>query len=348
MMPVLLVLGFAAQSARADFDAGMAAAKRKDFASAMKEWMPLAERGDARAQTMVGELYAFGKGVPQDDRKAADWFLRAAEQGHAEAQFDLGKMNSLGRGMAKNDVQAANWYRRGAVQGDRRSQSMLATAYLLGRGVAQDDVEAAKWARLAATQGDASSQRTLGWLYVIGRGVPQDEDEGGKWLRRAADQGDAPAIRALAQLPISRIVTEAADKANASVPVQDASSLDQAAAMMKSALHEADFLQSECLRRRPGLQAEIDRDLARWKETESRAMARADALWSAQEATLPYPGAIWDIEERGLRAHLDDTEKNLGSSGVNAWCRKYFFDLSEGIWRRRTPKVYTLLDGNPQ
>jgi len=348
MIPVLLVLGFAAQSARADFNAGVAAAKRKDFATAMKEWMPLAERGDARAQTKVGELYAFGKGVPQDDRKAADWFLRAAEQGNAEAQFDLGKMNSLGRGMAKDDVQAAIWYRRGADQGDMRSQSMLATAYFLGRGVVQDDVEAAKWARLAATQGDASSQRTLGWLYVIGRGVPQDEDEGGKWLRRAADQGDALAKRVLAQLPVSRIVTEAVDKTNASLPHNDASSLEQAVAIMQAAVHEADFLHNECLQRRPGLRGEIDRDLARWKKTESRAMARAHALWSTQEATLPSPTTIWELEERGLRANLDNVEKSLGSSGVNAWCRKYFSDLSEGIWRRRTPKVYSLLDEEPR
>ena len=50
-----------------------------------------ADAGDARAQYLLGGRYSSGwGGVPQDDRQALKWFLRAAKQGHAGAQYILG------------------------------------------------------------------------------------------------------------------------------------------------------------------------------------------------------------------------------------------------------------------
>ena len=45
-----------------------------------------AEQGDALAQAILGMMYAEGKGVRQDDKKAAEWYRKAAEQGEARAQ----------------------------------------------------------------------------------------------------------------------------------------------------------------------------------------------------------------------------------------------------------------------
>jgi TPR repeat protein len=44
-----------------------------------------AERGYVPAQEVVGMMYAIGKGVPQDYREAAKWFLTAAEAGNTRA-----------------------------------------------------------------------------------------------------------------------------------------------------------------------------------------------------------------------------------------------------------------------
>jgi|TARA_B100001964_G_scaffold160621_1_gene176370 hypothetical protein len=41
-----------------------------NYATAMREFRPLAEQGDADAQSMLGVMYALGKGVAQDDAQA--------------------------------------------------------------------------------------------------------------------------------------------------------------------------------------------------------------------------------------------------------------------------------------
>jgi hypothetical protein len=67
-------------------DKGLEAAQKGDFATALREWRPLAEQGDAGAQYNLGVMYRQGQGVPQDDKTAVKWYRLAAEQGHAEAQ----------------------------------------------------------------------------------------------------------------------------------------------------------------------------------------------------------------------------------------------------------------------
>ena len=43
------------------------------------------DTGDPKSMTLLGELYANGLGVPQDDKKAADWYKIAADRGDCEA-----------------------------------------------------------------------------------------------------------------------------------------------------------------------------------------------------------------------------------------------------------------------
>ncbi len=69
--------------AEADFNAGLAAYKQGDYATALREWNPLAKQGDANAQNNLGFMYYKGHGVPQDYAEAVKWFRKAAEQGNA-------------------------------------------------------------------------------------------------------------------------------------------------------------------------------------------------------------------------------------------------------------------------
>ncbi len=77
----MLSLPVAAQ----DFEAGMAAYKRGDYAMALREWLPLAERGNEKAQAVLGGMYYMGRGVQQDDVNAAMWLGLAARQGEQYA-----------------------------------------------------------------------------------------------------------------------------------------------------------------------------------------------------------------------------------------------------------------------
>ncbi len=82
---LVLALALPAPVAGADFQAGTEAFNRGDYASALKEWRPLAEQGDANAHYLLGTMYADGKGVPQDSAEAMKWYRLAAEQGYAAA-----------------------------------------------------------------------------------------------------------------------------------------------------------------------------------------------------------------------------------------------------------------------
>ncbi len=64
----------------------VAAYTQGDFATAVRELLPLAQHGDGEAQFSLGTMSIKGWGVPQDDTEAAHWYQRAAMQGMAEAQ----------------------------------------------------------------------------------------------------------------------------------------------------------------------------------------------------------------------------------------------------------------------
>ena len=123
----VVALLFSAGSAWADFDDGLAAYQRGDYATALKEFRPLAEQGDAGAQQYLGNMYATGRGVPENDAEAVKWYGKAAAQGHASAQFSLGLMYFNGEGVTENDAEAAKWYLKAAEQGHVGAEVLLGT-----------------------------------------------------------------------------------------------------------------------------------------------------------------------------------------------------------------------------
>ena len=65
----------------ANYKAGLEAYERGDYATALREWRPLAEQGDASAQYNLGLLYTNGQGVPQDFVQAYKWYYLASASG---------------------------------------------------------------------------------------------------------------------------------------------------------------------------------------------------------------------------------------------------------------------------
>ena len=102
IISAVVVLIRLAAPAWAGFDEGTAAYNRGDYATALREWRPLAEQGDANAQYNLGLMTYHGRGVPQDDAQAVRWYRKAAEQGDARAQFNLGSMFAYGRGVPRD------------------------------------------------------------------------------------------------------------------------------------------------------------------------------------------------------------------------------------------------------
>ena len=151
---VYRILNVSSTSVWAGFDEGMQAYMRGDFATAVREWQPLAQQGDAKAQEKLAEAYYWGQGVPRDYGQAMQWWYRAAVQGNAQAQSQLGYMyeqgDARGFGIRQDYWQAMYWYRRAAEQGNDYAQHSLGLMYENGMGVPRDYLLAYFWFSLAA------------------------------------------------------------------------------------------------------------------------------------------------------------------------------------------------------
>ncbi|MDP2738149.1 MAG: tetratricopeptide repeat protein [Pseudorhodobacter sp.] len=101
-----------------DFEAGKAAYEAGDYATALREWRPLAEQGDAAAQALLGIMYDSGQGVPQDDAEAVKWYRLAAAQGYAKAQLNLGVRYGKGQGVPQDFIAAHMWFNISGANGD--------------------------------------------------------------------------------------------------------------------------------------------------------------------------------------------------------------------------------------
>jgi TPR repeat protein len=196
----LLLSLFSLCGLAADFQAGLEAYNKGDFATALKEWQPLAEQGDANSQYNMGLLYARGQGVPQDYEKALAWYQKAANQDVPAAEYNLGVMYANGQGVAANPEEARRWFLKAAAKGVGEAVSGLATIYSEGEGAFQNYSEAEKYYRQAAQRGVASAAFNLGVMYDVGQGVKPDYGEALKWYRQAAEAGYASAMTNIAIL----------------------------------------------------------------------------------------------------------------------------------------------------
>jgi TPR repeat protein len=170
------------------FDAIHAAYQKGDYETVLRLGRPLADQGDARAQSILGLVHYRGRGgVPQDLDEAATWFRQAGDQGDATAQFYLGLMYAEGRGVPQNYAEAAKWYRLAAERGDATAQYNLALFLAKGEVGAADNASAYFWFNLAAARfpnGDprrsaAAAQRDL----MASRMTPGELAAAQRWAR---------------------------------------------------------------------------------------------------------------------------------------------------------------------
>ena len=171
-LTIAVLLGSVGVSESADFQKGLNAARNGDFATALREWKPLAEQGHAVAQYNLGVMFEKGLGVLKDYKTAVKWWKLAAEQGSADAQYNLGQMYRKGLGVLKDYKTAVKWYRLAAEQGIADAQGNLGVMYGMGQGVIQDNVYAHMWGNIAASNGSEN-----GWKLrdlVAKRMTPAD------------------------------------------------------------------------------------------------------------------------------------------------------------------------------
>jgi TPR repeat protein len=160
-----------------------------------------ADQGHLAAQWKVGQMYADGDGVPQDNLRAFSYFSQIANAhpdvapGTAEARLVAKAFVALGRyyaaGIANSKVKpdaararelfgyAASYF------GDGDAQFELGRLYL--EGAPSEPHQAARWFQLAASKGNCRAAAVLGDMLFQGRNVPRQAARGLMWLMLSRD-----------------------------------------------------------------------------------------------------------------------------------------------------------------
>lgn len=161
----------------ADEDADIAFGffQRGLYLSAFVAATHLAEKGDAAAQTLLGELYNGGIGVNQDLEAAASWYEIAANNGNREAAFQLGFMHLDGAGTEKDKAKAAKYFKIAAEKGHVLGLYNTGLMHLSGEALEKDFEKAAPLLLEAAKRGNHDAQFAIAELYSEGKGVERDE-----------------------------------------------------------------------------------------------------------------------------------------------------------------------------
>ncbi|MFT5693523.1 MAG: TPR repeat protein [Oceanicoccus sp.] len=97
---------------------------RANLTSSVNVWTPLAQKGDAKAQNYLGEIYETGITGTPDYQLAALWYQRAADQGLKAAQVNLGFLYESGKGVSQDKAKALNLYRLAADLKDDQLEYM--------------------------------------------------------------------------------------------------------------------------------------------------------------------------------------------------------------------------------
>jgi len=93
---------------------------------ASRWWLKAADEGDHDAQSAIGIRLADGRGIPQDPEKARFFCTEAAKQGDSSGEYCLGYLHQHGLGVAVNERDARTHYERASVGGNRLAIKALA------------------------------------------------------------------------------------------------------------------------------------------------------------------------------------------------------------------------------
>lgn len=175
-----LLLSLGAAPAAADVKAGVDSWQAGNYEAAVKEWRPLAEKGDADAQFNMAQAYKLGRGVPADLKIAQTWYEKAAAQGHEQAQGNLGLI------LFQNGQRTAAmpWIKKASDRGDPRAQYVLGTALFNGDLAGKDWPRAYALMTRAAASGLPQAATSLG---EMDRYIPLAERQQGLALAKGMD-----------------------------------------------------------------------------------------------------------------------------------------------------------------
>jgi len=105
---LLTISPFAAYASQ--LDEGVQAFERQDYEAAYKRLLPLAEKGDGKAQYYVGEMMVGGMGVSSNIDKGVYWLEQSVSNRNHMAARTLGMMYLSGFGVPMDTEKGAKYF----------------------------------------------------------------------------------------------------------------------------------------------------------------------------------------------------------------------------------------------
>lgn len=177
-------------SLREIFSLGFAAYKRGETVEAVKALQDAAGQGHAGARWKLGQMYAHGDGVTEDDYHAFKMFeqiVRDQEDDTASspnapyvssaivALAEYIRSGIPGTPIKSDPAQARQLYSHAATYfGDPEAQFELGRMLLAGEGGRANPKQAARWLNLAAQKGFAKAEALLGYLLFDGETLSRE------------------------------------------------------------------------------------------------------------------------------------------------------------------------------
>lgn len=191
-----------------------------NFETAVNEFLPLAQGGDADSQYYLALIYLTDGWSGKNMEKGLAYLLSAADQSHAAAMWKLGALHEDGAGVERDLLLATDWYRRSAriqeintttqfmkiteddvlrqsstdvitettklaKQNDIDAQVRMANIYDAGQLTEQDIDKAFHWYHAAAKKGNTYAMFMTGYYYCRGLGVGVNKKEADRWLMKS-------------------------------------------------------------------------------------------------------------------------------------------------------------------
>jgi len=167
----------------ADYEAGLKAAERKDFATAFNEMKTAAESGDSRAYLALGTLYQNGMGTAANPAEGFGWLKKAADLNIIGGINGVARAHLLGNGVEANLTLAKQWAAKTADAGNSEGEFLLYAAILQSSLSYLEGGKASK-AKYDALANRPASERRIDIIAY-------------ESLYRSAGKGYAPAVSAL-------------------------------------------------------------------------------------------------------------------------------------------------------
>lgn len=154
---------------------------------------------------LIGLCHEYGKGVPQDESRAVEWYTRGADSGDPCALLHLACCHLAGNGVPRDTDVALTLFRRSAEAGNPTAMYEIGLRHHNRLAFVGDETAEAtlalEWFRRSATAGNPDAMYKVGRYYRDGlAGLPVDPVVSREWFQRSADLGHDGALVEIATL----------------------------------------------------------------------------------------------------------------------------------------------------